>query len=894
MSKLPDIGSDTNQDEKDYAEYIGVGDAHTKPPAKKMRLMTSSVSSFDEPTEPKSIDVFASSQPTSESKNSSQDDYETCRESFCDEDETKTPQKLKNSAENDQKMSEIEPKSAKNDPKSPKIGSKSPENPPEPESENVPDSEGAESDVSLEIDEKFDETEIYEQKKSEKTQEFEPKEAKIVENSSDEDEEVMKEMEQTRREELEKEKEHDEPIETQQSQDIFDYDSDNNEVPKYPIFPTSSESETAKKQENEESEEADEAMEVVEDPDEDVDVVGIDEEEIQKTQEDADIQMEIQETSDLVEMPQKLEADDEPVEQESETKSETSCRKKIERVSLDPNSDVDIEEVSSEDVGSSDAVAAASPKNEEVEDPSASPQPPPRPIQIDKKLIFKPDFQSKYCDPLRNYRYCDVKTMPEQKRLYRSGGVEQRVLVNQGPFQQQRWNDLPNPNYMANRLLLERYLRENRLKTDGLMLFSGLIHDMCKMPNYHTFPALNRYFFRYGNYQGNPRYALDQFGRVVQIALTGYQILPQRIYLLIDDVESATLSHRQCAAILARMFFSRNYPNFIGILNSKSPVAVEKLRFLFAYFDRIATNPPDGCVSFRRIQLKPENIRDEWNRTRIQKIPEVVVLDDEVIEESTQCTQVDFANACLGGGVLKEGSVQEEIRFLMCPEMIVGMHLCIEKMDNLEAISIIGAHVYSSYQGYANTLKWKPLEPKHADQNEDSLRDKYGRLPVETIAIDASKFNSFYTYKASMAEQLNTSSISRETQKAATGFMSQIGNPAFDNVPIRTGWWGCGAFGGNKQLKFLIQVIAAGFARRPLHFCTFGDKELSDQCRHVLQRLRDKEVTVGTLFISLKYIRHQPVFTPGVVFDALLTRINDPEWQNSDPHFVRRDARPAQ
>lgn len=34
--------------------------------------------------------------------------------------------------------------------------------------------------------------------------------------------------------------------------------------------------------------------------------------------------------------------------------------------------------------------------------------------------------------------------------------------------------------------------------------------------------------------------------------------------------------------------------------------------------------------------------------------------------------QVDFANKYIGGGVLGHGAVQEEIRFLICPELIVS------------------------------------------------------------------------------------------------------------------------------------------------------------------------------------------------------------------------------
>ena len=34
--------------------------------------------------------------------------------------------------------------------------------------------------------------------------------------------------------------------------------------------------------------------------------------------------------------------------------------------------------------------------------------------------------------------------------------------------------------------------------------------------------------------------------------------------------------------------------------------------------------------------------------------------------------EVDFANAFVGGGALSQGCVQEEIRFVICPELIIA------------------------------------------------------------------------------------------------------------------------------------------------------------------------------------------------------------------------------
>jgi poly(ADP-ribose) glycohydrolase len=51
--------------------------------------------------------------------------------------------------------------------------------------------------------------------------------------------------------------------------------------------------------------------------------------------------------------------------------------------------------------------------------------------------------------------------------------------------------------------------------------------------------------------------------------------------------------------------------------------------------------------------------------------------------------QIDFANRYLGGGCLGHGCVQEEIRFMINPELIVGMLFC-ESMKSTEAILIYG------------------------------------------------------------------------------------------------------------------------------------------------------------------------------------------------------------
>ena len=66
---------------------------------------------------------------------------------------------------------------------------------------------------------------------------------------------------------------------------------------------------------------------------------------------------------------------------------------------------------------------------------------------------------------------------------------------------------------------------------------------------------------------------------------------------------------------------------------------------------------------------------------------------------------MDFANKFIGGGVLGNGCVQEEIIFVLSPELITSILFC-ESLDDNEAIQIKGAERFSVYEGYGESFKW--------------------------------------------------------------------------------------------------------------------------------------------------------------------------------------------
>jgi hypothetical protein len=110
---------------------------------------------------------------------------------------------------------------------------------------------------------------------------------------------------------------------------------------------------------------------------------------------------------------------------------------------------------------------------------------------------------------------------------------------------------------------------------------------------------------------------------------------------------------------------------------------------------------PRGDLTVRRLVLdKPV----DW-LTSSNTLSTITVLSEGTIEDSSASFHVDFANEYIGGGVLTGGCVQEEILFLIKPECIATLLFC-PKMEDREAIVIIGAERYSKYAGYGSRFTW--------------------------------------------------------------------------------------------------------------------------------------------------------------------------------------------
>ncbi|KAJ3021745.1 UNVERIFIED_CONTAM: hypothetical protein HDU68_009493, partial [Siphonaria sp. JEL0065] len=260
---------------------------------------------------------------------------------------------------------------------------------------------------------------------------------------------------------------------------------------------------------------------------------------------------------------------------------------------------------------------------------------------------------------------------------------------------------------------------------------------------------------------------------------------------------SLTFSQKQIACLVANAFFgtlvdqkkqfdhgssTRKFPHCdfrllfqAWLYNS---VTKAKLDGIFEYFNLILDRPHWEAtkITFTRRCLGEHEYPD-WESLSTGFCDMRVETTGKIEDEGTGCLMADFANEFIGGGVLGQGAVQEEILFIIYPEMLASLLFCQQMMDN-EAIFISGPERFSRYTGYASTFA---ISRRFNDATPFDLK---GRRQTEFVAMDA----TFFRWN-NRKSQFGKESILRELNKAYTSFLVSHQSPLPGDSAIATGNW---------------------------------------------------------------------------------------------------------
>ena len=181
-------------------------------------------------------------------------------------------------------------------------------------------------------------------------------------------------------------------------------------------------------------------------------------------------------------------------------------------------------------------------------------------------------------------------------------------------------------------------------------------------------------------------------------------------------------------------------------------------------------------------------------------------------------------------------------------------------MRDDEAIVVRGPERFSRHEGYGRD---GPRRFRFAGAFEDPAgrapRDARGRAPTALVAFDARPARG----DADRRAQYSAPWLLRDLTKLAAAF--GLGAPRAALPPpaavaedgrasgraLATGNWGCGAFGGDPQLKALLQWAVASLGGwDEVHYYPFGDARVAD-LRSVAERVAARATAselIGALF----------------------------------------------
>eukprot|EP00123_Amoebidium_parasiticum_P006862 comp17707_c1_seq1/m.17599 comp17707_c1_seq1/g.17599 ORF comp17707_c1_seq1/g.17599 comp17707_c1_seq1/m.17599 type:complete len:437 (-) comp17707_c1_seq1:135-1445(-) len=320
--------------------------------------------------------------------------------------------------------------------------------------------------------------------------------------------------------------------------------------------------------------------------------------------------------------------------------------------------------------------------------------------------------------------------------------------------------------------------------------------------------------------------------------------------------------------------------NFSPLFAKESPWEMAKLKCFVHFFERMAVyerggdqTSPTGYIHYRRVSLPSSGLdASDWVACSAPLTP-LTVKSSGGIDDAVGWLQADFANKCIGGGVLVGGCVQEEIRFAVSPVATVSLCLC-ETMGDCEAVRIAGLEYFSYCKGYGPTLQYG-----------GDVIDKTERWPSGTFRNVLTAMDALVLRGWNLTDQLEDPVMTREAGKAYTAFGEHVQENVIDwggslsgiNVleqgvwreeerpreeGVSTGNWGCGAFAGNVEVKSMVQWMAAARCGKKVRYYTFDrNAEFQKRLEGISVLCMQKGVTVGGLWGAIVEFRETKLKT---------------------------------
>lgn len=298
------------------------------------------------------------------------------------------------------------------------------------------------------------------------------------------------------------------------------------------------------------------------------------------------------------------------------------------------------------------------------------------------------------------------------------------------------------------------------------------------------------------------------------------------------------LSRRQVACLVVHQFLctlpipqwmTDGSPDFHIWYSSATPhpEAVRAYLFsLFTYFQRLARpweasplrQDVDGWPIVLHLQsVELESLKPDPTQAARRLVPLELIdisqlssqLDEEKLMGLPNGASVIFANKDVGFG---RTASQEEMIVGCSPELCVVV-LFQPTLRDEEILFVEGAQAMISMNGHGRDAQLHHY--LELDYDFTNWRQSHWRKRT-VLFMDALEFDNYDS--TALVQDVIPGNVNRELRKAYTAFSSLVADPADGSRPVVTGLWGCGSFGGDAEVKTLIQWAAASMANVRLLF----------------------------------------------------------------------------
>ena len=359
------------------------------------------------------------------------------------------------------------------------------------------------------------------------------------------------------------------------------------------------------------------------------------------------------------------------------------------------------------------------------------------------------------------------------------------------------------------------------------------------------------------------------------IALELPQLFPSGLQVLSIANNKVVLSRRQVACLVVHQFLCSlstpswmidGCPDFHIWYSSQTPhpKAVEAYLFaLFRYFEMLAfvdypiltPSAYDWPITFTLRKVDADSLTTKMYSRGLSDLKVIFKVENDLVEDEDSLlglphgAAVISANKDVGFGCTAS---QEEMVVGASPELCVVV-LITRTLQDEEVLVVQGAQQMICMTGYGRDAHVSKFVEFEGPDTTNSFSSKWRERTV--LFMDALELDSYDT--SELTPDLLPGNVDRELRKAYTAFSSARNDDGQALEAVITGLWGCRSFGGNREIKTIIQWLAASLAGTTLCFvCTGKDQEdFAAELRAFVEECFGHSWTVGNLLSGLRHLR---------------------------------------